>query len=137
MQEESRECKECKIVRDIGRVAELKKQNRALSGARVLATLQGLEPVSQQNLANILKIRLQSLVQTLGSLEKREYIQRVRNEADKREMLVVITERGNEALAGHESFSEFCSRILKPLEEEEKETLLILLEKILKENEDE
>lgn len=132
MREETRECK---IIRDMGRVMELKKENKTLAGAKVLTVLQGVQPVSQQKLADLLEVRLQSLVQTLTTLEKKEYIRRVRNEADKREMLVSITDKGREALDGHESFSEFCSRIMSPLTEDEKAMLLTLLEKMLKENE--
>ena len=61
---------------------------------RVLTLLQESDGISQRKLALILDIRPQSLSELLGKLERDGLIRREKNEDDKREILVSLTEVG-------------------------------------------
>ncbi|HWQ72908.1 MAG TPA: MarR family transcriptional regulator [Desulfitobacteriaceae bacterium] len=99
---------------------------------RVLAILKLQEEISTKDLSYMLGIRQQSLNELLNKLEKSDYVVRVPSEADKRVMLVKLTEKGrNEqmetepdlsgifnCLSEQEqvTFSEYLDRIINALE---------------------
>lgn len=100
---------------------------------RVLSHLvrQG-DGVSQAALAERMHIRPQSLSESLGKMEERGFIRRCPNPQDKRGTLVYLTDEGR---AQEEKLAERRRRaadsLLSALDEEEKQVLASLLDKIL------
>jgi DNA-binding MarR family transcriptional regulator len=100
---------------------------------RILAMLKLKDKVSTKDLSFLLGIRVSSLNETLAKLEKSGYITREPSEADKRVMLVTLTEKGADqeepkmpefidafdVLSEDElvSFAEYLDRIITALEE--------------------
>lgn len=103
-----------------------------LARERILRMIGEDEAISQNKLAAYLSIRPQSLSEMLVKLEKDGYIFRTKNERDKRETLVSLTEEGKRrskevqsARAGQ------LSDFLSPLTQEEREQLFALIEKLI------
>lgn len=63
---------------------------------RVLAMLKLQPEISSKDLSYLLGIRQQSLNELLNKLERKEYITRTPSEADKRVMMVRLTEKGRD-----------------------------------------
>lgn len=88
--------------------------------------------VSQAALAERMHIRPQSLSESLGKMEERGFIRRCPNPQDKRGTLVYLTDEGRsqeEKLA--ERRRRAADSLLSALDEQEKQTLASLLDKIL------
>lgn len=99
--------------------------------SRMLHALMQKDRISQRELAGRLDVRPQSLTTALLKLEEQGFIKRERNENDKRELYILLTEEGKrieEVL--HARFCEVAENLFSCLEEEEKETLGNLLEKV-------
>lgn len=92
--------------------------------------------VSQAALAEKMNIRPQSLSESLSKMEERGFIRRCPNPQDKRGTLVFLTDEGR---AQEEKLAERRHRaadsLLSVLDESEKQTLAVLLGKILEQNE--
>lgn len=88
--------------------------------------------VSQAALAEKMHIRPQSLSESLGKMEERGFIRRCPNPQDKRGTLVYLTDEGR---AQEEKLAERRRRaadsLLSALDEQEKQMLASLLDKIL------
>ena len=88
--------------------------------------------ISQAALAERMHIRPQSLSESLGKMEERGFIRRYPNPQDKRGTLVYLTDEGR---AQEEKLAERRRRaadsLLSALDEQEKQTLSTLLDKIL------
>ncbi len=102
------------------------------SRGRIFKILSEHEGISQSKLQDIVKIKPGSLSELLQKMENAGQIVRKPDENDKRKRNVYITDAGREAFkelhAGHESESrEFFS----DLTDEEKDTLLELMDKLL------
>ena len=111
---------------------------------RIRALLQLKDGVATKDMAQILGIRVSSLNETLGKLEKDGYIVRTPSEEDKRVMLVTLTEKGRSAkphgkrlpgkvFAGFtddelDAFSGYLDRMMANLEKELGEDAQELLE---------
>ena len=94
--------------------------------------------VRQKDIAEKLGIRPSSLSEQIDALEADRYLERVANPEDKRSTLIVLTEKGKARAwevqdDRQKAAAEFCSR----LTEEEKDTLIALLDKLLAEPEKE
>lgn len=68
------------------------------AGVIALGVLSSQGPMTQASLAQIVRVQAQTMGKTLGRLESRGHVTRVRSEQDKRSHLVSITEAGAEAL---------------------------------------
>ena len=98
---------------------------------RILRFIGEQEPISQNRLSELLGIRPQSLSETLKKLEQDGYIRRTKNEADKRETLVSLTDAGRQRQEEVQSArAEQVERFLAPLTEEERRHLFYLLAKL-------
>ena len=100
---------------------------------RILSKLvyQG-DGISQAALAEKMNIRPQSLSEALAKLEERGLIRRSPNPQDKRGTLVYLTEEGREQEAElAERRRQTADSLLGSLTESEKETLALLIDKIL------
>ncbi len=67
--------------------------------AAVLATLQAVGPLSQQQLAKALDVNRTAMVKLIDALEERGLVERVRNPDDRRAYLLLPTRAGVETLA--------------------------------------
>jgi len=98
---------------------------------RVLDILSENDGLRQQQIAELLDIRPQSASEAIANMEHAGLIRRETDEQDRRSSRVYITPEGKarqaELLAQR---VENARRVLAPLSEEEKQTLLALLEKV-------
>lgn len=100
---------------------------------RVLAMLKLQPEISTKDLSYLLGIRQQSLNELLNKMEKSDYVERIASEADRRVMMVRLTEKGrSEKQAGaevpgifdclspeeQEVFGGYLDRIIAALEEQ-------------------
>ncbi|OME04599.1 hypothetical protein BSK54_04260 [Paenibacillus odorifer] len=100
---------------------------------RILAFLRMKDGISTKDLSYMLDIRVSSLNELLGKLEKAEYITRNPSETDKRIMLIYLTQKGQEEekqeidsgnifsrLSPEEqiAFGDYLTRVITALEEE-------------------
>ena len=89
------------------------------------------EGISQQQIADTLGIRPQSVSEAVSVLESRGYICRIPSESDRRKLLICITDEGlkhREEIA--ESRKAHAEQFFSSLTQEEKAQLLMLLEKL-------
>ncbi|TQS82724.1 MarR family winged helix-turn-helix transcriptional regulator [Candidatus Methanomassiliicoccus intestinalis] len=94
---------------------------------RVLAILKIKPEISTKDLAYLLGIRQQSLNELLNKLEKKEYIERIPCEDDKRILLIHLTEKGENAQQTDVDYSEMFAC----LSEEELRTFENYLDRII------
>lgn len=109
----------------------------SMARERLLRMIGEEEGISQKQLAHLFGIRPQSLSELLGKLEKDGYIARHQNENDKREILVYLTDQGRiRSEEVEKERSDRMEQMFSALTEEEKETLITLLNKLLPETDD-
>ena len=97
---------------------------------RILDVLSKIDGVSQREIAEMLNIRPQSASEAIASMEGQGLIEKRANEQDKRSSLIYITQEGRERqIALRNERIENARRIFEPLTDEEKSTLLELLNK--------
>ncbi|MEG1275930.1 MAG: MarR family transcriptional regulator [Ruthenibacterium sp.] len=86
------------------------------------------KPVSIAEIAEKLEVTAGAVSQLAARLEKKDYIVRERAAADRRQMLVSLTDTGKALYAQHEAFDYAClekiSRLLEPFSEEELEKFM-------------
>ena len=82
------------------------------------------EPRNMSSVAKTLGITVGTLTISINGLVKKGYVHRVRSDADRRVVLVSLTEKGEKAYHHHEKFHEdMIQSLLKDLSEEETKTL--------------
>lgn len=99
---------------------------------RVLALLKLKPEISQKELSMILDIRSQSLGELLAKLERSGYITRTPSEADRRVMLIRLTDAGKIAAKQREDLSD-SDKLFGCLNEEEQTVLSGYFKRILAE----
>lgn len=101
----------------------------------ILDRLAERDGVSQQQLADAVGIRPQSVSEAIATMESHGFVRREPSTADRRVMLIYVTEQGREY---HEKVSEerriHAKKYFSSLEESEKQTLFALLEKLIQSN---
>ena len=86
------------------------------------------EPRNMSSVAKTLGITVGTLTISIHGLVKKGYVHRVRSDADRRVVLVSLTEKGEKAYHHHEKFHEdMIQSLLKDLSEEETKTLVSAL----------
>ncbi len=98
---------------------------------RILSLLAERERISQQELKELLGVKSGSLSELLAKLEKKGLIHRKKNEADKRNRDVVLTEEGREWLRGHKPKYPDALQLFSVLSEQEKSQLSTLFDRLL------
>jgi DNA-binding MarR family transcriptional regulator len=84
-----------------------------------------VEPKNMSTVAKQLSITVGTLTTAINNLVKKGYVHRVRSEADRRVVLISLTEKGERAYRHHEKFhQEMIEATLKGLNEEETEVLV-------------
>ncbi len=105
--------------------------HRGRGFGHILDLLAEGEGVSQQQIADALSIRPQSVSEAISTLEERGLIRKEPSPRDKRSTLIYITEQGIARRAElAEERKAHAIRFFSVLSDEEKETLLRLLEKL-------
>ena len=98
---------------------------------RILDFLDESVGVSQQQLADTLCLRPQSVSERICRLEQLGWILKKQSESDRRQFLIFITEEGKQARENiREERKKRAERFFGVLTEEEKEELLRLLKKV-------
>lgn len=98
---------------------------------RIMHAIYANPDLTQSQLAELLDIRPQSLTRALAELEEEGYIERSRDKADRRVMLLNITEKGIERHKKmHEARKQRAELVFGCLSEEEKEELIRLLNRV-------
>lgn len=98
---------------------------------RVLILLRDTNGITQRELTEMLKIKPASMSEVLSKLTAKGYISRVPSSIDKRTMVISLTEEGKEiADQAFEYRSLRIVELLSGLDDEEKDVLLSLLEKV-------
>ena len=124
------------IIENIRKVFSITKQLPPIASIHVLKKLLSLGSVSQQALADSLDMKPQSLSENIKKLEKNGFITRTASPADKRVLVVTITDKGIEEISnGEERIKVYCDAFLSEFDPSEKEILLGLLEKMILSNE--
>ncbi|MDR3088481.1 MAG: MarR family transcriptional regulator [Desulfobulbaceae bacterium] len=99
---------------------------------RVLALIKDAEPMNQRDLLEKLHVRSASLSELLAKLERRNLISRARDERDKRNFIITLTEEGAAAtLAVGPSRQRHTDAIFAALSADERGQLARLLEKVV------
>ncbi len=106
------------------------KKGRGIGQGKILNILSSVEQINQKDLQDMLQIQAGSLSEILGKLEKHEWITREKSEEDKRSAIIKITEKGREALQIIEEEHGKHKDIFSVLNQEEKESLKGILEKL-------
>ena len=85
-------------------------------------------PRNMSSVAKSLSVTVGTLTIAINGLVKKGYVHRVRSDADRRVVLVSLTEKGEKAYHHHEKFHEdMIQSLLKDLSEEETKTLVSAL----------
>lgn len=101
------------------------------SQRRVLILLRDTNGITQRELTEMLKIKPASMSEVLSKLTAKGYVSRVPSSIDKRTMVISLTEEGKEiADQAFEYRSLRIVELLSGLDDEEKDVLLSLLEKV-------
>ncbi len=98
---------------------------------RVLAILQKQPEMTQKELGYLLDMRNQSLGELLNKLEKSGYITRTPSKEDRRTTLIRLTAAGANAAEEAKAKREKLPNIFDQFTEEERQTLLVLLKKLI------
>ena len=98
----------------------------------VLVMLNSKGATSQRDLQELMHVRSASLSELLGKLERRGFIARERDEDDRRNYVITVTETGREfAGKSEDARRESAAAIFAPLDTEERRQLADLLQKLL------
>ncbi|MCP3440763.1 MarR family winged helix-turn-helix transcriptional regulator [Bradyrhizobium sp. CCGUVB14] len=88
--------------------------------------------VPPSSLASLLRLRLPNLIKILNELESSGFIKRNRSKSDRRAVELVLTPKGAKLIADGTRLTEpYNRKMLAPLTETEKRTLLELLNRML------
>lgn len=98
---------------------------------RILSLLAEHERIGQQEIKGLLGIKSGSLSELLAKLEKKGLIRRKKNDADKRNRDIVMTEEGRHWLRDHAPEDPDASQLFSVLSEDEKMQLSTLLGRLL------
>lgn len=98
---------------------------------RLLGMIAREGEINQKDLVEHLDIRPSSLSEMLGKLETEGYIQRQKDEADKRSVIISITEAGRNIISETmQARRDYVNALFAPLSLEEQEQMITLLEKL-------
>lgn len=96
---------------------------------RIIALLKMQPEMSQRDLSYLLDMRPQSLSELLNKLEKNSYITKTQSEADKRVMMIQLTELGKSVEQETHHFE--MKEVFSSLTEEEQQTMSGYLDRII------
>ena len=108
------------------------KDSLRLTCIGVIHAISIMQPVSQKDVANLVRVDPSDLVGILDELENAGYVERKRDSKDRRRQLLSLTKKGIEARKKLELIgAESMDKTLAPLEDGEREILRALLLRVL------
>lgn len=120
-----------KLMRHCGHILWHQSGNKQ-GQRRILSLLEKQGVMTQKELQKELDIQSGSLSEVLGKLEKKGWIERRQNEADKRNVDVMITKRGEEEIQVQSMDRQKSPQeLFHCLDEEEKVALVKILDKLI------
>ncbi len=103
----------------------------SMNEVHVLEAIAKTEVPTMTNLANRLRVTVGTLTTAMNRLVEKGYTTRYRNEADKRQVLIALTQKAKETLAIHDEFhDEMIDATIRDMNLEEDDTLLQSLKNI-------
>ena len=101
------------------------------SEMEVLKFLDGKKDVTMKSISDYLCIKPSSATPVIENLVKKYNLKRVKNLQDRRELRIVLTEKGRKALKEkHKKIHDAIKKIFRPLNEKDKNNLIKILKKI-------
>lgn len=120
------------LRRGPGLGGEGEKGGRPSAQNRILLMLGESDGISQRDMTTLLRLRPQSVSETLGKLVASGLVERRQSARDKRIFNIFLTDEGRDRVTELiENRPDFAALFLSPLTEEEKEQLTELLGKLL------
>jgi DNA-binding MarR family transcriptional regulator len=103
----------------------------SMTEVHVLEAIKNTEDPTMGNVANKLRITMGTLTTSVNVLVKKEYVNRYRDEKDRRKVYLELTNQAKDVLVIHDEFhEEMVSSLLKDLNLEKDKILLKSLENI-------
>ena len=103
-------------------------KNISVNDMHIIEAIGTGEPKNMSTVAKLMSVTVGTLTIAINNLVKKGYVHRVRSDADRRVVLVSLTEKGEKAYHHHEKFHEdMIQSLLKDLSEEETKTLVSAL----------
>ena len=101
-------------------VTESSSKDLSITEIHTLVAIGKGRPKTMTHVANLLGIKVSTLTIAINKLVKKGYVERLRDEQDRRIVRIHLTESGMEAVAAHESFHEnMIEEALSHIPEEE------------------
>lgn len=123
-----------KLFRDINAIEERaikmgEYKELTLNDMHVIEAIDIHEPKNMSSVAKSLSVTTGTLTISVNGLVKKGYVNRTRSEADRRVVLISLTEKGRRAFAQHQSFhQEMVDVVVRGLSPEEQ----VILERALR-----
>ncbi len=106
-------------------------KNLTMNDMHVIEAIGIGAPKNMSSVAKALSVTTGTLTIAVNSLVKKEFVNRVRSEEDRRVVLISLSETGKKAYAQHQKFhEEMINNIISQLDEEESRVLAGALTKI-------
>ena len=103
-------------------------KNISVNDMHIIEAIGTGEPKNMSTVAKLMSVTVGTLTIAINNLVKKGYVHRVRSDADRRVVLVSLTDKGEKAYHHHEKFHEdMIQSLLKDLSEEETKTLVSAL----------
>lgn len=104
----------------------------SMTEVHILEAIQKSESNMMSAIAKKLMVTQGTLTVSTGKLVKKGYIERIRDEKDKRIVRLVLTDKAEDVLAIHDQFhGEMIEKIVNELEIDKEQELIVSLKKVL------
>lgn len=122
-----------KLVHELFRLLYLEKRNNGhMTQGKILKILYKKGDISQKDMQDMLCIQSGSMSEIINKLEKKEFLIRVRDEKDKRKMILHLTEKGKKDVETYtQNYQNNVAQYFDILSMKEKEDLEKILKKLL------
>ena len=104
-------------------------KNISVNDMHIIEAIGTGEPKNMSTVAKLMSVTVGTLTIAINNLVKKGYVHRVRSDADRRVVLVSLTEKGEKAYYHHEEFHrEMTNAVLNRLDEKEIPVLMKTLD---------
>lgn len=123
-----------KLIYELFRQLYLKKRNNGhMTQGKILKLLYKKGDISQKDMQDMLHIQSGSISEIINKLERKEFLIRIRDEKDKRKMILHLTEKGKKDVETYtQNYKNDVIQYFDVLSIEEKENLETILLKLLR-----
>lgn len=123
-----------KLVHELFHQLYLQKRNNGhMTQGKILKLLYKKGDISQKDMQDMLHIQSGSMSEIINKLERKELLIRIRDESDKRKMILHLTEKGKKDVETYtQNYKNDVIQYFDVLSIEEKENLETILQKLLK-----